>query len=135
MSHHSTAIPSYTKSIFASTVCLLTSRPVIFWASRRCGALILRTVRKVTCGTRCVLLLYLGSSVVPLPTPITQTEYAMATLIHLGLGDFAEEFLGEDGIHDLGNMLSLESIVYIGFSDLDLWFEGTQEVRHLPTSR
>ena len=59
----------------------------------------------------------------------------MATLIHLGLGDFAEEFLGEDGIHDLGNMLSLESIVYIGFSDLDLWFEGTQEVRHLPTSR
>ena len=66
---------------------------------------------------------------------IAQTEYAMATLIHLGLGDFAEEFLGEDGIHDLGNMLSLEFNFYVAFGSLALWFEGTQEVRHLPTSR
>ena len=59
----------------------------------------------------------------------------MATLIHLGLGDLAEEFLGTDGIHDLGNMLSLEFTVHTRFNNLGLWFEGTQEVRHLPTSR
>ena len=59
----------------------------------------------------------------------------MATLIHLGLGDRAEEFLGEDGIHDLGNMLSLDFNVCIRFSNLGLWFEDTQEVCHLPTCR
>jgi len=135
MSRHSTVIPNYTKNIFASMVCPYTSRPVIFWVSRQRGALILRTVRKATCGTKYLLLLRPGSSVIFITHAHHQTEHAMDILIDLGLGDLAGEFLGADGIHDLGNMLSLEYTSYIGFSSLNLWFEGTQEVRHSPTSR
>jgi len=76
----------------------------------------------------------LGSPSSPSPTPVIQTEYAMATLISIGLGDLAKETLGADGIHDLGNMLSLEFNLHVGFSDLCVWFEGTQEVLRLPTS-
>jgi len=57
----------------------------------------------------------------------------MAILRDLGLEELAGEFL-EDGIHDPGNILSLEWGSYIGFTNFDVWFEGTQEVRHLPTS-
>jgi len=58
----------------------------------------------------------------------------MANLVQLGLGELAEETLGADGIHDLGNILSFQFFVSVAFSDLRLWFEATQEVCHLPTS-
>ena len=64
---------------------------------------------------------------------IVQTSYAataMSFLIDFGLDGLAHELLATDGVHDLGNLLSLENGVYADFGRLNLWFECTDEVRH-----
>ena len=67
------------------------------------------------------------------PTPIVQTHYAANTisiLSYFGLGSIVDELLAAHGVNDLGNLLSLESNIRDRFDNLDLWFEGTEEVRH-----
>ena len=54
----------------------------------------------------------------------------MAILSHFGLESIVDELLATDGVHDIGNLLSLESNVYDRFDNLELWFEATDEVRH-----
>ena len=66
-------------------------------------------------------------------TPIIQTDYAtsaMAILSHFGLGSIVDELLPTNGVHDIGNLLSLEINVHDRFDNLELWFEATDEVRH-----
>jgi hypothetical protein len=68
----------------------------------------------------------------PPPTSIIQTEYAatvMTILRHLGLGALADDFLKAEGVHNLGNLLSLGTECHDRFDNLDLWLEGsTNEV-------
>lgn len=68
----------------------------------------------------------------PLPTPVAQTDSTptgVAILKHFGLTSLADEFL-TDGVHDLGNLLSLQSEIRNKFDRLDLWFESADKVRH-----
>jgi hypothetical protein len=72
----------------------------------------------------------------PLPSSIIQTGYAvtvMAVLRDFGLGALGDEFLKANGVHNrvhnLGNLLSLGVEVHIYFDKLELWFEGTNQVR------
>jgi hypothetical protein len=61
------------------------------------------------------------------------TEYAvndMTVLGHFGLGTLVDELLEADGNHNLGNIISLETNVHQYFEKLELWFEGTNEVRY-----
>ena len=70
----------------------------------------------------------------PSPTSIVQTEYAVdavSVLRDIGLGNLPQDLLATGGVHDLGNLLSLASDVHAHFDNLELWFEGTDEVRHL----
>ena len=72
----------------------------------------------------------------PLPTPITQTHYAataMAILKDFGFGSLAEGFLAKNGVHDLGNLLSLDHGIHLKFDKVNLWFDGAKEVGHLST--
>jgi hypothetical protein len=65
---------------------------------------------------------------------IVQTEHAadaIAILRHFGLETLAQRLLEEDGVHSLGNLLSLAPEVYDLFDGLCLWFESTDEVCHL----
>ena len=74
----------------------------------------------------------------PSPTSIVQTEYAVnaiSVLKDFGLGSLPQELLETNGVHDLGNLLSLETNVHTHFDRLNLWFEGTNEVHRLWTSR
>ena len=72
----------------------------------------------------------------PLPSllpSIVQTDYAataIAILRDFELEDLAQEFLAEDGVHGLGNLLSLEPGSHSKFDTLDLWLESTDEVRY-----
>jgi hypothetical protein len=73
----------------------------------------------------------------PLPPSIThtivQTEYAaaaMTILEYFGLESLVKELLAADGVHNLGNLLSLQSNIHTYFDNLDLWFEGTDVVRY-----
>jgi len=64
----------------------------------------------------------------PSHTSIVQTEYAvnaMTVLKDFGLGSLTQKLLAIDGVHDLGNLLSLASDVHAHFDNLELWFEGT----------
>lgn len=66
-----------------------------------------------------------------LPTPAAQTNCAAAVisiLKYLGLGGLADELLVTDGVHNLGNLLSLGTGLHVHFASLNLWFEGTDEV-------
>jgi len=59
-----------------------------------------------------------------------QDEYAPTTisvLKHFGLGSLADELLA-DGVHNLGNLLSLSADIHGEFYDLNLWFEATEVV-------
>ena len=72
-------------------------------------------------------------SLLPPPIPIVQTEYAVtaiAVLSHLGLESLVSELLAKDGVHDTGNLLSLELNIHDKFNRLNLWFEGTDKVCH-----
>jgi len=55
---------------------------------------------------------------------------AMAVLSHFGLEGLVDEFLAANGVHNLGNLLSLEPNIHTKFDNLNLWFEGTAEVRY-----
>ena len=69
----------------------------------------------------------------PPPTPITQVEFAStarAILWYFGHKDLASEFLAADGVHNLGNLLSLSSDMHSQFDSLGLWFEATDAVRY-----
>jgi len=55
----------------------------------------------------------------------------MSILRDFGLESLTQELLATDGAHDLGNLLSLASDVHAHFDNLELWFEGTDEVCHL----
>ena len=82
------------------------------------------TVNKVcSIGVSCSLL--------PPSIPLVQTEHAviaMAVLSHFGLQNLVSDLLAEDGVHDTGNLLSLEPNIHSMFDSLELWFEGTDEV-------
>ena len=84
------------------------------------------TVNKVcSIGVSCSLL--------PPSIPLVQTEHAvtaMAVLSHFGLENLVSDLLAKDGVHDTGNLLSLEPNIHIRFDRLNLWFEGTEEVCH-----
>ena len=74
-----------------------------------------------------------NSSLPSLLASIFQTDYAanaVAILRAIGLEDIAQKLLAEDGVHGLGNLLSLEPVTHSMFDDLDLWLEGTDEVRY-----
>jgi len=82
--------------------------------------------------TRCVLLLC-PERRLPSPTSNVQTEYAttaVSILKYFGLEDLAQEFLTENGDHNLGNLLSLDYNPDRYFDGFRLWFEGTDEVRY-----
>jgi len=55
---------------------------------------------------------------------------AMAILKNFGLESLADELLVADGVHNLGNLLSLSPEMHIFFDRLTLWFEATDEVCH-----
>jgi len=54
----------------------------------------------------------------------------MSILRHFGLENIADELLADDGVHNLGNLLSLGTDVHDRFDNLELWFEGTDEVHY-----
>ena len=58
----------------------------------------------------------------------------MSFLIDFGLGGLAHDSLATEGVHNLGNLLSFENGVHADFGRLNLWFEGTDEVRHSRSS-
>ncbi|KAF9654326.1 hypothetical protein BDM02DRAFT_3106658 [Thelephora ganbajun] len=61
---------------------------------------------------------------------MSKTDYAvtaMSILRDFGLESHAQELLAPDGVHNLGNLLSLAQEVHTYFDNLDLWFEGTDE--------
>lgn len=72
----------------------------------------------------------------PLPsslTPIIQTDRAtsaLAILTNFGLEALINKFL-EDGVHGLGNLLSLSHDVHCDFNTMELWLEGAGEVCYL----
>ena len=66
---------------------------------------------------------------------MVQTCHASGVLTIMesfGLGDLVDSFLSQNGVHHLGDLLSLVPICH--FERLNLWFEHTGEVRHLSTS-
>jgi len=79
-----------------------------------------------------VLLLRLDRSP-PLFAPVVRVEYtatALPILGDFGLEGLTQELLAVDGVHSLGNLLSLGIDVQSRFGCLELWFEGTCEVCH-----
>jgi len=78
----------------------------------------------------------LGSSVVSIThahhsDPFAAT--AMAVLKDFGLQGFAEELLAANGVHNLGNLLSLHAPFHTAFDMMAMWFEGTEVVGYLST--
>ena len=57
----------------------------------------------------------------------------MSILKCFGLDDLADSLLKENGVHRLGNLLSLEPNCHRNFDNLDLWFDQTDKVLHLLT--
>ena len=55
---------------------------------------------------------------------------AITILKGFGLHDLIRTFLVQDGVHDLGNLISLDSYCRDYFDNLELWFETTDEVHH-----
>jgi len=67
----------------------------------------------------------------PLPTPNAQDDRAypaISLLEYFGLGCLANKLLAEDGVHHLGNLLSLSPDTGFQFTHLYLWFEATDVV-------
>ena len=54
----------------------------------------------------------------------------MAILSHFGLENLVSDLLAKDGVHDTGNLLSLEPNIHTLFDHLELWFDGTDKVCH-----
>ena len=67
---------------------------------------------------------------------MVQTRHASGVLSIMeffGLGDLVDSFLSQNGVHHLGNLLSLDPICHADFERLNLLFEHTGEVRHSST--
>ena len=74
-----------------------------------------------------------SSPLSPPPTPIAQDNFAsnaMAGLWYFGHVSLASELLAADGVHNLGNLLSLSLDMHFHFDSLGLWFEATDVVRY-----
>jgi len=69
----------------------------------------------------------------PRPSQTSFAVTAVSILRGFGLENLAQELLEEDGVHGLGNLLSLEPVTHGYFDDLRLWFEATDKVHHLFT--
>ena len=68
---------------------------------------------------------------------MVQTSYAsgaMTILSYFGLEGLVHSFLARNGVHRLGNLLSLDPICHRNFDNLNLWFEPTDVVCYLSTS-
>ena len=68
--------------------------------------------------------------------PIAQSDYPASILTvmrQFGLGRLVDAVTAANGVHEIWNILSLEKNLHSKFDDLDLWFEGTSEVRHSET--
>jgi len=65
----------------------------------------------------------------PVPTQTQSAANSMAFLRGFGLQSLVDELLAVDGVHNLGNLLSLTFDIHCIFDKLMLWFEGTDEVR------
>ena len=64
---------------------------------------------------------------------IIQTHYAagaMALLESFGFSHFTEAFKQKGGVHEVWNLLTLDSHLHAKFDCLDLWFERTGQVCH-----
>ena len=71
-----------------------------------------------------------------LPTYTTQRSFAITVvdiLRDFGLGPLADGIAEENGIHDPGNMLSLQVDCHGYVNELNMWFESTDTVRHPQT--
>ena len=67
-------------------------------------------------------------------TLTVQTDHAagaMAILKMFGHSDLYTRLLAQDGIHHVGNLLSLELNCHNSFDHLKIWFEATEEVHIL----
>ena len=67
----------------------------------------------------------------PLHSTVIQTHYASGTIAILksfGFSDFTEVFNQSGGVHEVWNLLSLQTDLHAMFDQLDLWFESTDEV-------
>jgi hypothetical protein len=71
-----------------------------------------------------------------LPSPsVTRTHHSDSMPRDFGLESLTRELLATDGIHDPGSLLSLDPTCHARFDKLNLWFEGTDKVRHLWVSQ
>ena len=64
---------------------------------------------------------------------MVQTRHAsgaMTILKKFGLEDLVDNLLAANGVHCLGNLLSMDSHCHSEFDNLNLWFERTATVRH-----
>ena len=74
----------------------------------------------------------------PSLTLIVQTHYAataIAILSNFGLEDLVQRLQPKNGVHYLGNVLSLDPTCHVHFNHLRLWFESTTEVCPLFASK
>lgn len=58
----------------------------------------------------------------------SRASNAMAILKTFGLDHLYEKLLPENGVHDVGNVLTLEHNCHRDFDRLNLWLEATDEV-------
>ena len=68
---------------------------------------------------------------------MVQTSHASTAIPLLrsfGFEELAQSLLTQDGVHRLGNLLSLDPICHRNFDNLNLWFEQTDVVCYLSTS-
>jgi len=107
---------------------------VTYSTSRRCSAF----MGKVLWRTRYGVSLCTESVVIPITHTCLQSIYAataMAMLGNFGLESLVTQLLPADGVHNLGNILSLSPETHPHFDSLKLWFEATEEVCYWWTSR
>ena len=96
-----------------------------------------RLVRNVTrlCRTRCALLPRLEFPAAARHLNPPYAAIAMSVLRGFRLESIARELFEVDGVHNPRNTLSSELDFCADFDGLNLWFEGTDEVRRLWTYR
>ena len=58
----------------------------------------------------------------------------MTLLKSFGLVGLVDSLLPRNGVHRIGNLLSLDPICHRNFDNLNLWFEQTDVVCYLSTS-
>lgn len=93
---------------------------------------------RVLWRTRYVVLLCLKSPIVSATYTYLQESHAataMAILKDFGLGSLVDGLIAADGVHDLGNILSLSPDMHSHFDELSMWFEATDMVCYWQTSQ